>query len=69
MATGIGILKVGVLGPTTTSLVDEFSKVVLDKFSAEILDLLGSQVEYKLGLAPIVISIFSLLSLLSEIMM
>ena len=69
MATGIGILKVGVLGPTTTSLVDESSKVVLDKFSAEILDLLGSQVEYKLGLAPIVISIFSLLSLLSEIMM
>jgi len=39
MATGIGILKVG---PTTTSLVEEFSKVVLDKFSAEILDLLES---------------------------
>jgi len=66
MATGIGILKVG---PTTTSLVEEFSKVVLDKFSAEILDLLESQVEYKLGLAPIVISFFSLLSLLLEIMM
>ena len=65
MATGIGILKVG---PTTTSLVEESSKVVLDKFSAEILDLLGSQVEYKLGLASIVIAVFSLLSLLSEIM-
>jgi len=69
MATAIGILKVGVLGLTTTSLVEESSKVISDKFSAETLDLLESQVEYKLGLTSIVISIFSLSSLLSEIMM